>query len=57
MEKELVFLPYKMLQKGGSGEITEKKIPLYRHAGSCGVGGRGCGVYRIGEEEILGCEA
>ena len=25
MEKELVFLPYKMLQKGGSGEITEKK--------------------------------
>ena len=25
MEKELVFLPYKMLQRGGSGEITEKK--------------------------------
>lgn len=25
MEKELVFLPYKMLQKGGSGEIIEKK--------------------------------
>ncbi len=25
MEKESVFLPYKMLQKGGSGEITEKK--------------------------------
>lgn len=25
MEKEPVFLPYKMLQKGGSGEIIEKK--------------------------------
>lgn len=25
MEKEQVFLPYKVLQKGGSGEITEKK--------------------------------
>ncbi len=51
MEKEQTFLPYKILLKGG------EEIPFHSHPFPRTFGGRGCGIHRIYEEKILGCQA
>ena len=45
---------YRTIYEGGQGEITEKKIQIYRYGPSCEDRRGSCKIYRRNEKEILG---
>ena len=48
---------YKIIYKEGTGELVEKKVPVYCPDPSGKVRGRSTGLCRRDQKEILGCKA